>query len=273
MAKIIFITGASRGLGRIWAEAFLKRGDQVVVAVRNPDSLSELANEHPSNLLVLKLDVTDKKACFDAVAKAKAHFGVIDVLINNAGYGHMGAIEELEEQEIRKQMETNVYGLLWMTQAIIPIMREQKFGHIIKLSSALGIVAFPTMGIYSASKFAVEAISESLAAEVNGFGINVTIVEPNGYLTDFITSSIAQSEPIALYDDVRAALQATNKAEDWGVPEATAGAMLKLTDTKNPPLRLILGKAGFEWIKYVYAERMKTWEEWQEVSVAAHGKL
>jgi len=272
MTKTIFITGASRGLGRIWAEAFLKRGDQVVVAVRNPDSLNELAKEYPSNLLVLKLDVTDKKACFDAVTKAKAHFGTINVLINNAGYGHMGTIEELEEQEVRTQIETNVFGLLWVTQAIIPIMREQRSGHIIQLSSALGIVAFPTMGIYSASKFAVEAISESLAAEVSGFGIKVSIVEPNGYLTDFSTSSIAQSKQITLYDDVRAALQATNKAEDWGVPEATADAVLKLVDTENPPLRLILGKAGFEWIKHVYAERMKTWEEWQEVSVAAHGK-
>jgi NADP-dependent 3-hydroxy acid dehydrogenase YdfG len=272
MAKTIFITGASRGLGRVWAEAFLKRGDQVVAAVRNPDSLADLATTYPSNLSVLQLDVTDRNACFDAVAKAKAHFGVIDVLINNAGYGHMGTIEELNQEEIRAQIETNVFGLLWVTQAIIPIMREQKFGHIIQLSSALGIVAFPTMGIYSASKFAVEAISESLAAEVSGFGIKVTIVEPNGYLTDFSTSSIAQSKQIALYDDVRAALQASNKAEDWGVPEATTDAVLKLIDTENPPLRLILGKAGFLWIKYVYEERMKTWEEWQEVSIAAHGK-
>ncbi|MDR6941402.1 SDR family NAD(P)-dependent oxidoreductase [Mucilaginibacter pocheonensis] len=271
MTKTIFITGASRGFGKIWAEAFLKRGDRVIATVRNPDSLHELANEYPSNLLVLQLDVTDKVACVDAVAKAKTHFGAIDVLINNAGYGHMGAIEELEEQEIRTQIETNVFGLLWITQAIIPIMREQKSGHIIQLSSALGIVAFPTFGIYSASKFAVEAISESLAAEVSGFGIKVTILEPNGYLTDF-NASIAQSKPIALYDDVRAALQASNKAEDWGVPEATADAVLKLVDTEKPPLRLLLGKAGFEWIKYVYAERMKTWEEWYDVSVAAHGK-
>ena len=271
MKKTIFITGASRGLGRIWAEAFLKRGDQVIVAVRNPDSLNELAEQYPTNLLALKLDVTDKEACFAAVAKAKAQFGVIDVLINNAGYGHFGAIEELAEQEIRTQIETNVFGLIWVTQAIIPIMREQKSGHIIQVSSALGLISLPTLGIYSASKFAVEAISESLAAEVNGFGIKVTLLEPNGYLTEFSTSSGTQSEQIALYDDVRAGLQAGNKPEDWGAPEATAEAVLKLVDTENPPLRLILGKAGFEWIKYSYAERMKTWEEWQDVSVAAHG--
>lgn len=272
MAKTIFITGASRGLGRIWAHAFLKRGDQVVVTVRNPDSLKELANDYPSTLLILKLDVTDKKACFEAVANAKAHFGVIDVLINNAGYGHMGAIEELTEEEIRAQFETNVMGLLWVTQAIIPIMREQKSGHIIQVSSALGMVVFPTMGLYSASKFAVEAISEALATEVGGFGIKVSILEPNGFLTDFATTSGVQSKPLALYDDVKAGLQAGNKPEDWGVPEATADAVLKLVDAENPPLRLILGRAGFQWIKYVYDERMKTWEAWLDVSVAAHGK-
>ena len=271
MTKTIFITGASRGFGRIWAEAFLRRGDQVVAAVRNPGSLDELAKKYPSKLLPLKLDITDKEASFEAVKTAKAHFGSIDVLINNAGYGHIGAIEELNEQEIRAQFETNVMGLLWITQAILPIMREQKSGHIIQLSSALGVVAFPTMGIYSASKFAVEAISETLAAEVSGFGIKVTLLEPNGFLTDFATTSIAQSKQLALYDDVRTALNASNRSEDWGVPEATADAVLKLVDTENPPLRLILGKAGYQWIKYTYDERIKTWEEWLDVSVAAHG--
>jgi NADP-dependent 3-hydroxy acid dehydrogenase YdfG len=258
-------------LGRIWAEAFLKRGDNVVVAVRNPDTLNELEKQYSSSLLPLKLDVTDKAAGFEAVAKAKAHFGTIDVLINNAGYGHAGAIEELEEQEIRTQFETNVYGLLWLTQAVIPIMREQKSGHIIQLSSALGVVAFPTLGIYSASKFAVEAITESLAAEVSGFGIKVSLLEPNGFNTEFATTSGVESKPLAFYDDVRAALAAGNKPEDWGVPEATAEAVLKLVDTENPPLRLILGRVGFQWIKYVYDQRIKTWEEWQDVSVAAQG--
>ncbi len=192
--------------------------------------------------------------------------------MNNAGYGHMGAIEELTEEEIRAQFETNVMGLLWVTQAVIPIMREQKSGHIIQLSSALGMVVFPTMGLYSASKFAVEAISEALATEVGGFGIKVSILEPNGFLTDFATTSGVQSKPLALYDDVRAGLHAANKPEDWGMPEATVDAVLKLVDAENPPLRLILGRAGFQWIKYTYDERMKTWEAWQEVSVAAHGQ-
>ncbi|MEO8533529.1 MAG: SDR family NAD(P)-dependent oxidoreductase [Flavobacterium sp.] len=272
MKKTIFITGASRGLGKIWAETFLKRGDNVAATVRNTDSLKELAAEFPESLLVVPLDVTDKKASFEAVSKAKNHFGSIDVLINNAGYGHLGAIEELEEEEIRAQFETNVLGLIWLTQAVIPIMREQKSGHIIQVSSALGVVALPTLGIYSASKFAVEGLSESLAAEVAGFGIKVTLLEPNGYSTDFSASSAVQSKPLAQYDEVKAVLYASNNIEDYGVPEATAEAMQKLIDSENPPLRLILGKAGIQWIKYAYSERMKTWDEWQEVSVAAHGK-
>ncbi|MES2239064.1 MAG: SDR family NAD(P)-dependent oxidoreductase [Bacteroidota bacterium] len=272
MKKTIFITGASRGLGRIWTETFLKRGDNVVAAVRNIDSLKELANEFPENLLVLQLDVTDKKAAFEAISKTKNHFGAIDVLINNAGYGHSGTIEELEEQEIRQQFETNVLGLIWVTQAVIPVMREQKSGHIIQVSSALGVVALPTLGIYSASKFAVEGLSESLAAEVAGFGIKVTLLEPNGFETDFSTSSLAQSKPLAQYDDVKTALYATNNIDDYGMPEATAGAIQKLVDAENPPLRLILGKAGIQWIKHAYTERMKTWDEWQDVSLSAHGK-
>ncbi|MBF4470586.1 SDR family NAD(P)-dependent oxidoreductase [Flavobacterium sp. HJJ] len=272
MKKTIFITGASRGFGRIWTETFLKRGDNVVATVRNTDSLKELSAEFPENLLVLPLDVTDKKASFDAVAKAKSHFGVIDVLINNAGYGHFGAIEELEEQEIRTQFETNVFGLIWVTQAVIPVMREQKSGHIIQVSSVLGVIALPTLGIYSASKFAVEGLTESLAAEVTSFGIKVTLIEPNGYATDFGLSSAIQSKPLEQYDIVRAALQEGNKEEDYGVPEATSEAVLKLIDAENPPLRLLLGRAGVQWTKYAYGERLKTWEEWQEVSEAAHGK-
>jgi len=271
MAKTIFITGASRGLGRIWAEAFLKRGDNVVVAVRNPDALSELSIQYASSVLTLKLDVTDKEACFEAIAKAKNHFGSIDVLINNAGYGHIGAIEELEEEEIRAQFETNVYGLLWVTQAVIPVMREQKGGHIIQVSSALGLVVFPTLGLYSASKFAVEAISDALAVEVAGFGIKVSLLEPNGFKTDFSTTSGVLSKPLAYYDNVRAALAANNNPDEYGVPEATAQAVLQLVDSENPPLRLILGRVGIHWIKYVYEQRMKTWEEWQNVSDAAQG--
>jgi NAD(P)-dependent dehydrogenase (short-subunit alcohol dehydrogenase family) len=272
MAKTIFITGASRGFGRIWAEAFLKRGDNVVAAVRNPETLKELSKEFSSNLLVLKLDVTNKKASFEAIETAKNHFGRIDVLINNAGYGHIGAVEELGEQDVRVQFETNVLGSLWTIQAVLPIMRQQNSGQIIQLSSALGLNTVSLMGLYSASKFAVEGLTETLAGEVSGFGIKVTILEPGGFSTDFFgTNSLALSESIADYDGIRKAFYEQASEQDSGKPEATVNAILSLVDSENPPLRLLLGKTTYPWVKYTYEERLKTWASWQEVSVAAHG--
>jgi NAD(P)-dependent dehydrogenase (short-subunit alcohol dehydrogenase family) len=272
MAKTIFITGASRGFGRIWTEAFLQRGDNVVAAVRNPETLAELTKEFPSNLLVLKLDVTDKKASFESIETGRTHFGRIDVLINNAGYGHIGAVEELSEQEVRSQFETNVLGSLWTIQAVVPIMREQKSGHIIQLSSALGLNTVSLMGLYSASKFAIEGLTETLAGEVSGFGIKVTILEPAGFSTDFFgTNSLAASTSVNAYDDMRKDFYEHAGEQDSGNPIATIGAVLKLVDTENPPLRLLLGKTAYPWVKYTYEERLKIWESWQDVSVAAHG--
>lgn len=272
MTKTIFITGASRGFGRIWAEAFLQRGDNVVAAVRNPETLTDLRKEFSSNLLVLKLDVTDKKASFEAIEAAKDHFGRIDVLINNAGFGHIGAVEELNEQDVRSQLETNVLGSLWAIQAVLPIMREQNSGQIIQLSSALGLNTVSLMGLYSASKFAVEGLTETLAGEVSGFGIKVTILEPGGFSTDFFgTNSLALSESIPAYDGIRKDFYEHAEGQDSGNPAATAEAILSLMDSENPPLRLLLGKATYPWVKYTYEERLKTWESWQDVSVAAHG--
>jgi NAD(P)-dependent dehydrogenase (short-subunit alcohol dehydrogenase family) len=272
MAKTIFITGASRGFGRIWTEAFLKRGDNVVATVRNPETLTELTKEFSSNLLVLKLDVTDKKASFKAVQTALIHFGRIDVLINNAGFGHIGAVEELSEQDIKLQFETNVLGSLWTIQAVLPIMREQNSGQIIQLSSALGLNTISLMGLYSAAKFAVEGLTETLAGEVSGFGIKVTIVEPGVFSTDFFgTHSLALSDSIPAYDDIRKDFYEHAEEQDSGNPAATSGAILSLVDAENPPLRLLLGKATYSWVKHTYDERLKTWESWQDVSVAAHG--
>lgn len=272
MAKTIFITGASRGFGKIWAEAFLKRGDNVVATVRNPDALKDLKQQYGDTLLVLQLDVTDRDACFDAVNTAKAHFGQVDIVINNAGYGLFGTIEETTEQEARDQMEANVFGLLWVTQAALPVMRTQGHGHIIQVSSVLGQATLPTLGVYSASKWAVEGLSETLAAEVKEFGIHVTLVEPNGFATDWAGASATHSQPIAAYDGVKAAFQAGLTEDSFGIPDATADAMLQLTDTENPPLRLLLGKVGLPWMQQVYAERLATWGKWEAVSVAAHGK-
>lgn len=273
MAKTIFITGASRGLGRIWAEAFLDRGDHVVVTSRNIGSLSELSTKYGSAVLPLELDISSKAACVQAIARAKAHFGSVDVVINNAGTGVIGMVEELAEQDVRTIMEANFFGTLWVTQAALPVMREQGHGHILQLSSALGIYTFPTLGIYSASKFAIEGLSEALAMEVKSLGIHVTLVEPNGFATDFIASSV-NSEPIAAYDKTRAELYADpniTAPDAYGNPLATTAAILQLVDSPRPPLRLILGKKALPLAQAAYKERLASWEEYKEISIAAHG--
>lgn len=272
MAKTIFITGASRGFGKIWAEAFLKRGDNVAATARNLDTLKELKATYGDALLPLQLDVTNRQDAFDAVNKAKEHFGRIDVLINNAGYGLVGAVEEATEEEARNQFEANVFGLLWVTQAALPVMREQGKGHIVQVSSVLGIATLPVLGLYNASKWAVEGLSESLAAEVKGFGVDITLIEPNGFATDWFGPSATRSQAIPAYDGVKAAFQAGLSDDSFGVPEATADAVLKLVDSPNPPLRLFLGKVAEPWVKQVYASRLATWEAWSDVAAKAHGK-
>jgi NAD(P)-dependent dehydrogenase (short-subunit alcohol dehydrogenase family) len=272
MAKTIFITGASRGFGKLWAEAFFQRGDKVLATAPDLSSLNDLVSKYGDNILPLQLDVNNRTADFEAISKAKAHFGSIDVLINNAGYGLFGAIEETTEQEAREQMETNFFGLLWLTQAIIPIMRQQGHGHIIQLSSILGLVATPVLGLYNASKFAVEGLGATLAAEVKDFGIKVTLVEPNGFATDWASASSVHTAGMPQYDAIKAAGQARTAGDFFGDPEATTPAVLKLIDSENPPQPFLLGKYGYPLIKQVYESRFADWDAWAEVSADAHGK-
>jgi NAD(P)-dependent dehydrogenase (short-subunit alcohol dehydrogenase family) len=271
MSKIIFITGASRGFGKIWADAFLNRGDKVVAAVRNTDSLKDLVDQYGDAVLPVTLDVNDRAAAFDAVKKATQKFGRIDVLINNAGYGQLGAIEEISEVQARSQFDTNVFGTLWLTQAVLPVMREQGSGHIINLSSILGLVGLPILSWYNASKFAVEGMSESLAGEVSGFGIKVSIIEPNGFKTEFDSASASFGEKIAAYDSVKEGVFANFTEDFYGIPSATVDAVLQLVDNPNPPLRLLLGKKALPWLKEVYQGRLDEFEKYKEVSAAAHG--
>lgn len=272
MAQTIFITGASRGFGKIWAEAFLKRGDKVVATARNLDTLNDLVQIYGDAILPIQLDVNNRDAAFAAINKAKQHFGSVDVLINNAGFGLFGTIEETTEQEARDQIETNVFGVLWLTQAALPVMRQQGHGHIIQVSSVLGVATLPILGLYNASKFAVEGFSETLATEVKSFGINVTLIEPNGFSTDWAGPSAIQTTPMDIYQPVRDAFQAGLTDDSFGIPEATTDAILKLVDSPNPPLRLFLGKVALPWVKQVYEGRLAEWEEWADVATAAHGK-
>lgn len=271
--KTWFITGTSKGFGRIWAQAALERGDQVVATARKAESLDDLAKQYGDKILALALDVNDKAAVDAAIQRAHAHFGRLDVVINNAGYGHFGAIEEVSEEEARAQMETNFFGALWVTQAALPFLREQRSGHIIQVSSIGGVHAFPTLGLYHASKWALEGFSQSLAAEVKEFGIKVTLVEPTGFSTDWSGPSAVRSEANPAYQGVRdrrAAYFATIQTKP-GDPEATGPVLLKLVDMEEPPLRLFLGKGPLDMIRKEYEGRINVWEKWNELSVEAHG--
>ena len=273
MAKTIFITGASRGFGKLWAEALLQRGDKVVATARDLSTLNDLVSKYGDNILPIQLDVNDRDADFAAIAKAKQHFGSIDVLINNAGYGLFGSVEETSEAEARGQMETNFFGLLWITQAILPVMREQGYGHIIQVSSVLGLVSLPVLGLYNASKYAVVGLTETLASEVKGFGINVSLIEPNGFATDWAGASSAQTTALPAYDGVKAAFsEALQDADIFGVPEATTPAVLQLIDSENPPLHFLLGKHAYGMVKQANASRYADFDQWATVSAEAHGK-
>lgn len=271
--KVWFITGASRGFGREWAIAALERGDKVAATARDVTTLGDLADKYGDALLPLQLDVDDRDADFAAVKRAHEHFGRLDIVVNNAGYGQFGLIEELSEAEARQQLETNVFGALWVTQAALPYLRAQRSGHIIQVSSIGGITAFPLVGIYHASKWALEGLSQSLAQEVAAFGIHVTLIEPGGFATDWAGSSAKHATQLPDYADVRqAALEARSKRNaKAGDPKASAAAVLKIVDAENPPLRVFFGEKPLELAKADYESRIATWEQWQPVSVEAQG--
>jgi NAD(P)-dependent dehydrogenase (short-subunit alcohol dehydrogenase family) len=271
MSKTFFITGASKGFGRHWAETALKHGHRVVASARTPETLAELVAEYGDAILPVQLDVTDRAACFAAVAQARAKFGRIDVLISNAGYGHFGCLEEVSEAEARRQIETNLFGSLWIIQAALPVMRQQGSGHIIQVSSIGGVIAFPNLGVYHASKWAVEGMCESLHQEVADFGIAVTLLEPGPYTTDWAQASAVRSEPLPAYEGVRTAFKARTQQFDRGNPEATGNAVMQLVAMKNPPLRLMLGRMAWKVINPAYESRLKTWQDWLSLSNDAHG--
>ena len=272
MSKGWFITGASRGFGRIWAQAAAERGDTVVATARDASVLDDLVAAHPGRVHALQLDVTDHDAAFAAVQQAKALLGSLDVVVNNAGFGLFGAIEEVTEEQARQQIETNVFGALWVTQAALPIMREQGSGHILQVSSIGGVHAFPGLGLYHASKWALEGFSQALAAEVAAFGIKVTLVEPTGYATDWAFGSAMRAEENPAYAELRERILAARAAvvADRGVPEATAPVILQLVDMDAPPLRLFLGEGPHDMIVAEYAKRLAEWDQYDALSRSAH---
>jgi NAD(P)-dependent dehydrogenase (short-subunit alcohol dehydrogenase family) len=271
MGKVWFITGASRGFGRLWAEAALERGDQVAATARDLATLDALVESYPDVFLPIQLDVTDKDTDFAAVQQAARHFGRLDIVINNAGYGHFGMIEELTENEVRAQIETNLFGALWVTQAALPILREQGSGHIIQVSSIGGITAFPGIGAYHASKWALEGFSQALAAEVADFGIHVTLIEPGGFSTDWAGPSAKHSPANPAYAAARERAASRPTATKRGDPTATQRAILQIVDAPTPPLRIFFGTSPLQIATRDYESRLATWNEWQPVSIEAQG--
>lgn len=271
MKKTWFITGASRGFGRIWAEAALKRGDQVTATARRLADVADLKKQFGDAVLPLALDVKNSEQVQQAVQQAYAHFGRLDVLVNNAGTSLFGATEEAGDEQIRDLFDTNYLGMVRVLRAALPLLRKQGSGHILGVSSGLGIAAMPLIGFYSATKWAVEALHEALAQEVKTFGVRVTLVEPGAYATDFGSDAMV-ADALAPYTNFRKQFLTHLVDMDRGDPEATVEAVLKLVDADNPPLRLGLGNSILPRARAVYAERLATWEAWEDVANAAMGE-
>ena len=270
--KVWFITGTSRGFGRVWAEAALKRGDKVAATARNLESIADLKETYGENVLVLELDVTNAGQVKATVEQAHAHFGRLDIVLNNAGYSLVGTIEEASADNVRTMYETNIFGAIAVIQAALPLLRQQGYGHILGTSSNLGHVTLPVIGYYCSSKWAFEAIHESLAAEVKPFGIRVTIIEPGAYATEFGSpESLKFAAGMDLYADFKQQFFGQLKDLKRGNPAATPEALFEIVDAENPPMRINLGSHNLSSVRTVYAERLAVWEAWDAVAIAAQG--
>jgi NAD(P)-dependent dehydrogenase (short-subunit alcohol dehydrogenase family) len=265
--RVWFITGSSTGFGRALVEAVLAKGERVIATARKPEQLSELVNSYPDTVKAIRLDVTNRQEVDEAIHTGLKTFGRIDVLVNNAGYGLLGGIEEASDAEIRAQFETNLFGAINVMQAVLPQMRQQRAGHILNISSVGGFTGFAGFGIYNGTKFALEGISEALALEVASFGIHITIVEPGAFRTDWAGRSMVRAERI-----IEDYAQTTGQTRSWmdkedgsqaGDPARAAVAMIEVVNAANPPLRLVLGADALERIRgklQSVAQELDTWE-------------
>jgi NAD(P)-dependent dehydrogenase (short-subunit alcohol dehydrogenase family) len=276
MSNVWFITGSSRGLGRQFVEAALSRGDKVAATARSIEGFDGLVETYGDAVLPLAMDVTDRSGVFAAVEQAIGHFGRIDVVVNNAGYAQIGAVEELTEAELREQLETNLFGAAWVAQAVLPHLREQRGGRIFQLSSAAGLITVPLGAAYSASKWALEGFNEALAQEVAEFGIKVTIIEPGGFATrqgenpdPLNNGHMAEKHPA--YDALRERLAGFADTQPAGDPAAAAQVLRELADRENPPVRILFGTGFYPMVQQAYADRLKTWADWHDLATAAQG--
>ncbi|WP_282080623.1 SDR family NAD(P)-dependent oxidoreductase [Aquimarina algiphila] len=270
--KVWFITGSSRGFGRIWTEAALERGDKVVATARRLESISDLQETYGENVLTLALDVTKTDQVKAVLDQAYNHFGRLDVILNNAGYSLVGTIEEAGLDDVRALYETNLFGTLSVIQAALPLLRKQGSGHILGVSSSLGLESMPVIGYYCSTKWAYEAIHESLAAEVESFGIKVTLIEPGAYATEFGSQeSLKMASGLDIYSGFKEQFVQGLRNLERGNPNATPEAIFKVVDAKQPPLRIFLGNQSLPSVRKAYNDRLATWEAWKEVSDAVQG--
>lgn len=273
MSKVWFITGCSTGFGRELAKEVLMKGYRAVVTARDANAIADIIKDYPETALGLSLDVTVPAQIISAVQKTIETFGQIDVLVNNAGIGYFGAIEESEDDEVRRMFEINVFGLAKMTQAVLPYMRKQRSGHILNIASIGGLRSFPAVGFYNATKYAVDGLSEALFKEVSPLGIKVTVICPSGFRTDWAGRS-AKNTNIRIEDYAGTAWKNMGDIRGYsgnqpGDPVKAAKAMIMVTELEKPPLRLLLGAAALKGARLKLEELKNDFETWADVSVGA----
>jgi NAD(P)-dependent dehydrogenase (short-subunit alcohol dehydrogenase family) len=273
VSKVWYITGAGRGFGKEFAKSALGRGDKVAATARSTDALGDLVAQFGENVLPLQLDVTDRDRVFATVTEAKEKFGRLDVVVNNAGYGLFGMVEEITPEQLQRQLDVNLFGVLHVTQAVLPILRAQGSGHIIQISTIGGVAAFPNLGGYHASKWALEGLTESLAQEVGQFGIKTTLVEPGGYATDWAGSSAVWASPLPQYEGIRRVMaERAGGGTAQSDPVNAGPAILDIVDAEQPPSRVFFGATPIRIVEPLYAKRLETWQEWQPTSLKADGR-
>ena len=276
-APVWFITGCSTGFGRELAALLLAQGKRVAVTARNPADVQDLVDGRGDQALALTLDVTKPEQVAAAAEAALAHFGRVDVLVNNAGIGYFAAVEESEEAEVRRMFEINFWGLAAMTNALLPAMRARRSGHVVNISSVGGLRAFPALGYYNASKFAVEGLSEALSLELAPLGIGVTIVEPSGFRTDWAGRSAADNaHQIADYAETAGRNNDSlreNSGQQAGDPRRAAEAIVAAVEAETPPLRLLLGEAALKGARGKIKMLERDFDAWEATTVGADAPL
>ena len=270
--KIWFITGSNSGFGRSLTEAVLAKGDKVVATTRHPEQIKDLVKQYPNKVKAVNLDITKANEINSAIDTALSTFGRVDVLVNNAGFGTLGAVEEIEDEQVRKQFEVNCFGTLNLTKALLPHFRNRGSGHILNVSSVGGFTSFPGTGIYSATKFAIEGYSEALAKEIAPLGIKLTLVEPGAFRTEFAGDSLATpNNQINDYEETAhkfVKMQSQSSGEQPGDPDKAAQAMIKVGESDNPPMRLVLGEDALKATRQKIETFQKELNQWEDVTLS-----